>query len=394
MADQIPRGAPPDVKLKSNGDYWQAYWQTPTGRRVRSLGPKSGLSRRQANVKCRDLALELARDTALGRDRSAPRLSEWIATYTKLRTDVSPGTRELIGYAGRYLLGYFEADPPINRISRSDAADWRRALASGELSLDNANHCDPPGEATVCKHVRTVKKMFAEAEAQDWVAFNPFGRLKGNPPKPVREWPQITAAETTAILDACPDAAWRALFALCRYAGLRRGEALRLRWADIRWDRNQIVVNADVKRQTTKHRLRVVPIEPKRCPSGLTAILQECREAAAEGAVLVCAGIRDHRKWNLDGAARAIIAAAGVPPYAKPFHTLRKCLETEWAAHYPQHVVSEWLGHSIEVSAAHYLRVPAELYEAPESGGGQDGEAQNRAQTARNAAGAEAGGGA
>jgi len=36
--------------------------------------------------------------------------------------------------------------------------------------------------------------------------------------------------------------------------------------------------------------------------------------------------------------------------------------ETDWAQNYPQHAVSEWIGHSIEVSASHYLTVPEELY--------------------------------
>jgi hypothetical protein len=33
------------------------------------------------------------------------------------------------------------------------------------------------------------------------------------------------------------------------------------------------------------------------------------------------------------------------------------------AQKFPQYVVSEWLGHSIEVSARHYLQVTEELYE-------------------------------
>ncbi|MHC4259528.1 MAG: hypothetical protein ACYSTF_03825 [Planctomycetota bacterium] len=42
---------------------------------------------------------------------------------------------------------------------------------------------------------------------------------------------------------------------------------------------------------------------------------------------------------------------------------MRRNCETDWAQRYPQHAVSAWVGHGIEVSAKHYLQVPEELYE-------------------------------
>ena len=41
---------------------------------------------------------------------------------------------------------------------------------------------------------------------------------------------------------------------------------------------------------------------------------------------------------------------------------MRRNCETDWAQQYPQYVVSTWSGHNIQVSARHYLQVPAELY--------------------------------
>ncbi len=54
-----------DVKLKSNGKYWQAYWTDPAARGkrfVKSMGAKSKISRRQAGVLCRRLAVDLILD--------------------------------------------------------------------------------------------------------------------------------------------------------------------------------------------------------------------------------------------------------------------------------------------------------------------------------------------
>ena len=68
---------------------------------------------------------------------------------------------------------------------------------------------------------------------------------------------------------------------------------------------------------------------------------------------------------DIDEHTVAIVNAAGIDRYAKIHHTLRKNAEMDWAGKYPQHVASEWAGHSILVSAAHYLRVPEELYNRP-----------------------------
>jgi hypothetical protein len=48
----------------------------------------------------------------------------------------------------------------------------------------------------------------------------------------------------------------------------------------------------------------------------------------------------------------------------------RNCA-TDWAQTYPQYAVSAWMGHSIEVSARHYLQVPRELYDKAAAKGGE-----------------------
>ena len=53
---------------------------------------------------------------------------------------------------------------------------------------------------------------------------------------------------------------------------------------------------------------------------------------------------------------------AGLKKWKDAFKVLRRNCETDWAQKYPQYAVSTWIGHDIEVSARHYLRIPAELY--------------------------------
>lgn len=52
----------------------------------------------------------------------------------------------------------------------------------------------------------------------------------------------------------------------------------------------------------------------------------------------------------------------GLERWKDVFKVLRKNCETDWAPGYPQYAVSTGIGRDIQVSACHYLQVPAELY--------------------------------
>lgn len=374
----MDKPAPTVVRLKSNGDYWQAFWRDGAGRaHAKSLGAKSRRTEDAARRACVRLGVDVDTGrvrTGNGGGAGVPRLSEWVAQCKRCRAgDVDGKTLALIDHTGRYLLAHFASDPPIDRLTRADAAEWRAALARGELrakanrypkpNAAKAGAARPLAPATVAKHVRAAKRMFEDATDESGVGYvdkNPFRQLSGRAPRAAKDWANVTAADLAKILDACPNAGWRCLFALARYAGLRRREALELEWRDVLWADNKLMVNARLKRKTTKRAARVCPIEPARCPpTGLSKILRDAFDAAPAGAVRVCAGVSPH---NLDRQARHFVAAAGIAPYAKPFHALRKNRAGEVAAAYPQHVFTEWMGHSAEVAGEFYLRVEDDLY--------------------------------
>ena len=110
--------------------------------------------------------------------------------------------------------------------------------------------------------IRNVKAMWAEAHRARVVADNPWEGVPSTPPKVDRDWAEITDAQVQAILAACPDARWRCLVALCRWAGLRLGEALTLAWQDVDMQGRTLAVAHEGGR-TTKKRARVVPIRPE-----------------------------------------------------------------------------------------------------------------------------------
>ncbi len=139
--------------------------------------------------------------------------------------------------------------------------------------------------------------------------------------------------------------AWKTLLGLCRLAGLRQGEALALRWDSVDWDRGRLTVWA-----TKTKRQRLVPIVPELLP-----LLQTAAEGAAAEANLIIEGLVMQNLWR---DFRVICKRAGIEPYAKWCHTLRKNRESDWmAVGFPFHVVVDWMGHSDEVARQHYLRV-------------------------------------
>jgi integrase len=336
------------VTLSSNTKYWQVFYYDSNGkRRAKSLGPKKKLSKRQAKIMCDRFAVELHMNPGRFGLGKAPRIGEYLRRYLASRTDLRPKTLKLHESTIRYLLYYFSPEIYIDKISRAAAADWRSALARGELAIRKK-----PVEATVCLHVRNAKVIFNHAVRDDLILFNPFDRLKVNAKQPDKKWKYVTKEELHKLLEACPSISWRLLLALCRLGGLRQGEALSLLWSSIDWQGRRM----DIIAEKTGRR-RVVPIEPE-----LYSLLLEAFSESLENQQLVIfrGSLIRSNLWRGFG---VICKRAGLERWADWCNVLRKNCETDWAQKYPQYVVSVWLGHGIEVSARHYLQVPEELYQ-------------------------------
>lgn len=336
------------VTLSSNGKYWQAFYYDISGRRrAKSLGPKKELSKRKAKVMCDRLAAELCLNPARAGNNHSPVLERFLERYINNRTDLKPATKDLHRLTKEYLLMFFDGSIRIDRITRAMAADWRASIASGRLILNRKGRKNK--EASVCIHVRNAKTAFSHAVSEDLIMFNPFDRLKGNAPEPDKNWKYLSIEELDRLLEACPNWGWKLQIALCRLAGLRRGEAFSLTWADIDWQDHRLKVIAE-----KTGRLRIVPIGAK-----LYELLLDAFAVAEEGEKRVCP-ISKHGMWRNFQVYRE---RAGLEKWKDAFQVMRRNCETDWAQTYPQYVVSTWIGHGIEVSARHYLQVPEELYE-------------------------------
>ena len=128
----------------------------------------------------------------------------------------------------------------------------------------------------------------------------------------------IGRADAQRVLDACPDAEWRVIFALSRYGGLRcPSEHLSLRWSDIQWDRDRMRVPSPKTAHHPGGESRLVPLFSELLPH-----LREAFEQAPPGAEFVITRCRGGGA-NLRTTLTKIIRRAGLEPWPKLFHNLR-----------------------------------------------------------------------
>lgn len=334
------------IRLYSDTGYWKVkYYDSNGKRRTKSLGSVKRISKRTANVLAQRFASEIHLNPAKANMSTALPLRAFLERYLQSRTDLKKGTLELHKQTASLLRKFLGDSIRIDKVSRAAAADWRTALAKGQLTKGQR-----PAEATVCLHTRNAKTIFNHAVRDDLVLFNAFDRLKGNAPETDKDWKYVSRKETWQLLAACRSNSWRLLLALCRFAGLRQGEALGASWSALDWEHKRLEVIAE-----KTGRKRIIPIDPE-----LYDLLLDSFAQATEGEKLIIPRITRSNLWRDFG---VICKGAGLERWEDWCQVLRRNRETDWAQEFPQYVVSVWMGHDITVSAKHYLQVPEEIYE-------------------------------
>jgi len=279
-------------------------------------------------------------------ERPCAKLGAFLDSYIADRCDVKPATALVYGHTRRNLIDYFGADKPLAEITPGDADRWRLHLISLKLS-DN----------TIRRRCGIAKQFFRAAVRRKLLAVNPFADLKAAIQANAKRFYFVSKEEAAKVLDACPDAQWRLLFALSRYGGLRcPSEHLALRWEDVDWANNRITVRSPKTEHYEGKASRLVPIFPELLP-----YLREVFEEAEPGTEYVITRYRD-RNCNLRTQLKRIIKRAGLQPWPKLCQNLRSTRETELAERWPMHVVCAWIGNSRAVAQKHYLQVTDEHF--------------------------------
>lgn len=207
-------------------------------------------------------------------------------------------------------------------------------------------------ESTVRGHIARAKVVFSRAVDMDLIETSPFARIPSSQPSMATPWTYVHAADVAKIIDACANPLHARLFAFARYAGLRCGEILRLRSDDVDLPGRRIRVWPEGGVEGTKQRARVVPIDPS-----LYMFLTEHPLGKYVYSATTTA------PNNLRRDLLAAVKRAGVAPYGKPLHNLRKSRETDWLSTYPVMDVCAWLGHDPSVAQRHYHAVRTESFD-------------------------------
>lgn len=306
---------------------------------------KSEMSRLQARRAAKGIERSHAANPTAIDPRATPRLSQWLDTII-VETDahLTPATIRLYDAAKVKLLDYFRADPLLTDITRNDTAQWVAWLGSTAFT-NKFNRGGKPyrlSRFSIKRNVVVARTLFQHAADRDLIPFNPFDRVK-LPSVEVREFPIVPVEVVLRVAHHASPQVARMLL-LARMAGLRRGEMVRLDWADVDTKARTIAIRPVGGLHTTKQRHRVVPITP--------ALWSEM-EGWGDRVGPVCPG----SIHGLEESIRAAIKDAGVVAWPKPLHTLRKNCETDWLGQFPALDVVKWLGNSVQVAIKHYHKV-------------------------------------
>jgi len=306
--------------------------------------PDEEVSRWVANLDTA-LADKLAAVGLVPTREPAPRetLRAFLDSYIAGRASLKPNTGRNYQVTKKHLLDHFGPEKPLAEICPGDADQWRESLLAGGMS-----------PATLGRELKRARQFFRAAVRRKLIGENPFADVAAPPQvNPAREH-FITCEVAQNVLDACPDAEWRLLFALARYGGLRiPSKAVGLRWGDVDWAQGRLTVRSPKTERLPGGQSRVIPLFPELRPH-----LEEVFERAEPGSVYILPALRKRgAAVNLRTRLERIIYRAGLVPWPRLWQNLRASRETELSQTHPLHVVCQWIGNTARIATAHDLQV-------------------------------------
>lgn len=174
----------------------------------------------------------------------------WLTDYAVVA--YKPSTRaEYAACIRKHLLPWF-GNFALDEVSPGRVQSYVAAANASELSA-----------TSVRNHLTVLRSMFAVAQSWGLVDMNPIDGVVG--PRASRaEISYLSPSEMRLLIDATT-ARWRPLIASACLLGLRKGELLALRWADVDFDRATVRVSSTLYRgrlqsAKTSSSVRSVPL--------------------------------------------------------------------------------------------------------------------------------------
>lgn len=334
-------------------------------------GPKFVYGKSQKEVREKERALrERLRSGGPVRDSRRTLgswLDEWSRTNLKLSNRAESTKIMHAGYCRVWIIPLL-GTVPLNRITPNDVNRLILAMVDAELST-----------STVRNAYTALRKALDDAVAVGLLASNPVHKVK-QPQAARSEARYLTPDEAKAFLRSTGQRRYAEILKLILLTGLRRGEALALRWTDLDLENGHAQVNGSLVRQGGA----LVVVAPKtRCSrrtialSGAAVALLRTRKATqaverlragnlwnASNLVFTTEFGKPVEPQNLLRLTRDASSLAGLQ--GVKVHTLRHTYATTaLLAGVPLKVVSDNLGHaSIQITADTYGHVTDEAARA------------------------------
>jgi integrase len=280
------------IRDGARGRVWVVLWRDGAGRHKKTLGrawvkphgqtakgaprwraadgpkPDGFLTPRDAEQALRELLVEAPAEPPVARVEHTfgEACEEWLR-YVEHDRDRRPSTvRDYRNTVKRYLLPHFGADAPIERITTDDVDAYREALLDeGRLS-----------RRSIQKILVLLHGILKRAKRKKWIASNPAEDAERITLKRSGDFNVLSPSEVEAVVRAAADEQDAAIFLTAAYTGLRMGELRALRWSDVDFAGERILVRKGVTRWVEgapkSGRVRSVPLveQVARALDGLT----------------------------------------------------------------------------------------------------------------------------
>lgn len=264
-------------------------------------------------------------------------LAESIEQSINDRKSLSSNTKRNYLQSKRYLIEFFGENVKIESITERDADRFVEKLRSINLS-----------PATISREIKRAKQFMSDSVKAGVLRKNPFQHLKASAQTNPSRMFFIDRETTQRVIDACPNNEWRLLVVCCRFGGMRcPSEVMGMRWSDIKWDEQRILVRSP-KTEIHQKGTRLVPLFPELVP--FLRAVQEQSETELVFSESFSQGSHQRTQFM------RILERAKIKPWPKLFHNLRASRQTELTNQFPAHVVCAWLGNSETIAKAHYLQ--------------------------------------
>jgi integrase len=290
-------------------------------------------TKKEAHAALADLLSRIAKNEHVepSRQTVSEYLDKWLAgVQGELKASTFDSYSRTIEKHIRPRLG----DLKLQRITRTDVKSLKAAMEASKLSGRSIEYA-----------LAVLKKALSDAVDDGLMGRNPAQGVK--PPK--NEKPELevwSPVQLRAFLDAVRDHPWFPLWTVLGTCGLRRGEALGLRWRDVEWEpprmwvrRSLVTVGSRTEFTTPKNdHVRSVDLDPF-----TTSVLREHRALTELVFCQPNGNPLDPSKVSKEFRRLAILA--GLPPIR--LHDLRHSHTTHLLQNgVPVNTVAARLGHA------------------------------------------------